>query len=188
MLLRPISRCFIRYNSTNVASVGKPFKSLEEIKKFLAAPSWNPKDFVLSDKTVGDASSEEKLVTTDELKYLLRLSNLKLPQDEQDQQSLLNELNNQIKFVNSLHSLPTSSLVGCGGDLSSISEQIRLSSSSRILDNNPVPLNFDELMSSISSISNSVDAEKGEVSSSWGPMELTSNPLNDHQYVVVEKP
>ncbi|SCU84955.1 LAFA_0D13036g1_1 [Lachancea sp. 'fantastica'] len=83
------------YRTYRRSSVGPKFKSLAEIKQYVATPQWSIGEFMEQDKNVQELPSLEMV------ERLLKLSGLPL----QDAESLRSKLGHQLMFLNKLLTL-----------------------------------------------------------------------------------
>lgn len=145
-------------------SVGKPFKSLDEVKQYLSESSWSIADML---ETPASKTEAVKGTPTDaEVKQLLALSGF--PIKGTDIEDIKLKLIKQLSFINTLHNTPV--------DDKNLNENY-----ARLLPRQNIPLTYDSLLQNIKKIKQ--EEETGEVFDSWDATSL-SQTSKDHFFVV----
>ncbi|VEU21329.1 DEKNAAC102465 [Brettanomyces naardenensis] len=153
-----------RYASTSV--IGKQISTPEELREFLSKSSWSTQDLLNLDRT--GMKIDKKLMDG-----LLDLTGLRKSLNDEDQSKLMNSLNDQLQFLDRLHSI----------DIPKEEEKdLKLT---RLVDDASEDgmLDFHKLNSEVDSTK--PDFLKGEVEDTWNPISLTKE--HDEDYYIVKE-
>ncbi|ODQ81278.1 hypothetical protein BABINDRAFT_160648 [Babjeviella inositovora NRRL Y-12698] len=146
MGLKVLRRCYS-------ARVGPALNSAEDIRQLLATPSWSSAEFLKRTK--------DTKVTQPLLHKLLKLSGLSSQISAQESELLLLALENQINFLDHLHS------VQLPPEAAATFKDPRYA---RILRHEPEAVGYTELQAMVAEQKQAHD--KGEVDDSWSPMDM----------------
>ncbi|GME97839.1 unnamed protein product [Ambrosiozyma monospora] len=158
-----------RLNST--LAVGAKINNVEELKKLFNKSTWNTNDLLKQASTTESTTQIDKSILT----KLLNLTGLTTNITEDHERELISSLNDQLKFINQLHSIEITA------DAKS-SDKPQLT---RLMDDLSADdtLTYDELISDIENTK--IDQQKGEVEDSWDATSL-SNEAEDNYFIVKE--
>ncbi|GMG40506.1 unnamed protein product [Ambrosiozyma monospora] len=158
-----------KFNST--LAVGAKINNVEELQKLFNKSTWNTNDLLQQASTIESTTEIDKSILT----KLLNLTGLTTNITEEHERELISSLNEQLKFINQLHSIEITTDAKC-------SDKPQLT---RLIDDLSTEdtLTYDELISDIENTK--VDEQKGEVEDSWDATSL-SNEAEDSYFIVKE--
>ncbi|ODV96854.1 hypothetical protein PACTADRAFT_38515 [Pachysolen tannophilus NRRL Y-2460] len=151
------------------AKVISKFQSVVEIKDFLSKPEWKVSSLLDQVNNTGTKSIDQS-----QLIKLLQLSGLstKISRDDDGGNGeLIKSLNNQINFINHLHSIK-------------IFESKNYNIDSRIIRQDLPALKYGDIIEQINNCAKP-DLLKGEIPKNWDPMKLASE--NEDGYYIVKE-